>query len=122
MNHPFAAQVTKAAFDDACRALLGNDGYRVRALDRLARATVDAMRALAADDTLKALFAEDPAADAPADVDARKKALLAAVPAMASDDLYRASVQRNDAGDAQHLVLEFLGPLPAIESSDADEE
>jgi hypothetical protein len=58
----------------------------------------------------------------PAQVDARKKALLAAVPAMASDDLYRASVQRNDAGDAQHLVLEFLGPLPAIESSDADEE
>mmetsp|Transcript_14847 Transcript_14847/g.51347 ORF Transcript_14847/g.51347 Transcript_14847/m.51347 type:complete len:672 (-) Transcript_14847:48-2063(-) len=114
--------VTKAAFDDACRALLGNDGYRVRALDRLARATVDAMRALAADDTLKALFAEDPAADAPSDVDARKKALLAAVPAMASDDLYRASVQRNDAGDAQHLVLEFLGPLPAIESSDAEEE
>ena len=26
------------------------------------------------------------------------------------------------AGDAQHLVLEFLGPLPVIESSDADEE
>lgn len=47
--------VNKSTFDDACRELLGNDGYRVRAIDRLARATVDAMRALASDDAFKAL-------------------------------------------------------------------
>ena len=107
--------VTKATFDDACRLLMGNDGYRVRALDKLARAAVDAMRALAADDTLKPLFDAPLDAFAPTEIGAaKKKALLTAAPALAGEDVYGVRVDRDADGRAVKLHVEFHGSMPEI--------
>ena len=36
--------VNKATYDDACRLLVGTEAFRVRALDKMCRAAVEAMR------------------------------------------------------------------------------
>merc|ERR1712072_1078311 len=40
--------VNKSTYDDACRLLVGTEAFRVRALDKMCRAAVEAMRSLAA--------------------------------------------------------------------------
>jgi len=111
--------VNKSTFDDACRELLGNDGYSVRAIDRLARATVDVMRTLVTDDAFKALHnlpvnLADPSNTKNTSLDAIRRDIGNYIPSMAGEDLYRVSVER-EAADPVTLAFEFLGTLPENE-------
>ena len=72
--------VNKATYDDACRLLVGTEAFRVRALDKMCRAAVEAMRSLAADDTLKPLISSEHATETVGDLDARKAALAKGAP------------------------------------------
>ena len=60
--------VNKATYDDACRLLVGTEAFRVRALDKMCRAAVEAMRSLAADDTLKPLISSEHATETVGDL------------------------------------------------------
>ena len=107
--------VNKSTYDDACRLLVGTEAFRVRALDKMCRAAVEAMRSLAADDTLKPLISSEHATETVGDLDARKAALAKECPQLSGDDLYRVRVDRGSDGAADKLVLDWLGPLPEFD-------
>ena len=76
---------------------------------------VEAMRSLAADDTLKPLISSEHATETVGDLDARKAALAKECPQLSGDDLYRVRVERGSDGAADKLVLDWLGPLPEFD-------
>ena len=93
--------VNKSTYDDACRLLVGTEAFRVRALDKICRAAVEAMRSLAADDTLKPLSGADHATPTVAALDQRKQELAKECPQLSGDDLYRVRVERGADGAAK---------------------
>ena len=112
--------VNKSTFDDACREILGNEGYKVRAIDRLARATVDAMRAVNSDEAFSTLrdmeiypsepdLGTSPPFFGVTDSHAVRGQIKDLVPSMAGEDLYKVSIDRID-GQPQAIAFEFLGP------------
>ena len=112
--------VNKSTYDDACRLLVGTEAFRVRALDKICRAAVEAMRSLAADDTLKPLSGADHATPTVAALDQRKQELAKECPQLSGDDLYRVRVERGADGAANSLILDWLGPLPDPLEDDMD--
>ena len=123
--------VNKSTYDDACRLLVGTEAFRVRALDKMCRAAVEAMRSLAADDTLKPLVDFRARDGDGGDLDSRKAALAKECPHLSGDERVRVErgggrrtswprARRSSTATWTWPIPSPLAPLPAAREYDGD--